>query len=196
MGLFEATKSCMTKSFQFSGRASRSEFWKFILFVLLVSIALVIVNSAIFGPTVTQEFRISVDQTGQQNQSLGIKQSYNGGLLGSIFLVLMVLPWFAAAWRRLHDTGRAGWNCLLPFVAGVLAALVFFLTSTVVPIDASALPGGIDMPPTIRVPQSGLAFFIAWLLPVVAMITVTTWLARRSSPGPNRYGPNPHEVPQ
>lgn len=196
MRLIEATKSCLTKAFQFSGRASRSEFWKFILFIILVSIGLIIVNSLIVGPTITQELRVGIDHSGQQSQNLFFKKTYNGGWPGSIFLTLMVLPWFAAAWRRLHDIGRAGWNCLLPFAAGAIGAVIIFMTSSNVPIDTAALPEGFEIGTSIRVPQSIFAFLIAWLLPVVSMIIVTVWLARRSQPGPNRYGPNPHEALQ
>ncbi len=40
MGFFAAIKTCFQKYFEFSGRASRSEFWFFILFYIIVSSAL------------------------------------------------------------------------------------------------------------------------------------------------------------
>ena len=50
MTLGGAVKNCFRNYATFSGRASRSEFWKFILFCLLVGILLTILNSLLFGP--------------------------------------------------------------------------------------------------------------------------------------------------
>lgn len=50
MGFVEAVKTCFRKYFKFSGRARRSEFWWFTLFVTLVSIVLGVLD-AIFFPT-------------------------------------------------------------------------------------------------------------------------------------------------
>ena len=47
MTLFEAVKVCYGKYVTFSGRATRSEFWKFIVFMFLVLVALVIINSVL-----------------------------------------------------------------------------------------------------------------------------------------------------
>ena len=44
MTFFEAIRTCLTKYADFNGRASRSEFWWFMLFCTLVSVALMYVS--------------------------------------------------------------------------------------------------------------------------------------------------------
>ena len=193
MNLVEAVKSCFTQYATFSGRASRYEFWNFILFLFLVSIILTIVNSLLFGPTITQEFVVTIDGNGEQTQGMKQEISYDGGLLSNVFGFLIILPWLAVTWRRLHDTGRPGWYGLLPFAVSAVVFALIYLTSVPVPIDTSQVPAGIEMPSTTRVPANGLLFFLFWLIAVGSFILVTIWLCRASEPSSNKYGPNPNE---
>jgi uncharacterized membrane protein YhaH (DUF805 family) len=91
----------------FSGRARRREYWFFVLFNILISIALGLVDLAI----------------GTFDEDSGI------GLLGGIYALAVLLPSIAVAVRRLHDTGRSGWWFLLVLIplVGPLVLLVFML---------------------------------------------------------------------
>ncbi len=44
MTFVDAVKTCLTKYADFNGRASRSEYWWYVLFIMLASLALSIVN--------------------------------------------------------------------------------------------------------------------------------------------------------
>lgn len=99
MSFFEAVAACLSKYATFSGRASRAEFWWFVLFTLL---AAMIIN-ALFAPFLGQ-------QTG-----LG---------LAMIFLVLMLLPSLAVGARRLHDMNASGWWQLL-HISGVGSLILY-----------------------------------------------------------------------
>lgn len=194
MTIDEATKMCFKKYINFSGRATRPEFWKFMLFILLVSIGLTIINSMIFGPTYVEKIRISVNMAGEQSQDVFRGKKYDAGWFGAIFSLATFVPLVAAAWRRLHDTGRRGVFVFLP-IAGLAAAyLILLLTSQNVPIDTSALPEGALVPGNVRMPNSSISFFAGILLPFGTLITLIVLLARRSQSGPNAYGPNPNEV--
>ena len=48
MTFFESIRTCLTKYAEFNGRASRSEFWWFALFITLVSAALVYVHQNLY----------------------------------------------------------------------------------------------------------------------------------------------------
>jgi DNA-binding CsgD family transcriptional regulator len=48
MTFFESIRTCLTKFAEFNGRASRSEFWWFALFITLVSAALVYVHQNLY----------------------------------------------------------------------------------------------------------------------------------------------------
>lgn len=94
---------------QFNGRASRSEFWWFQLFIVIVSIPLYVLG-------------FIAGYTGSQTLALA-----STGLSAVMWLALIV-PLIAVTVRRLHDTDRSGWWYLLmlvPFVG--LVVLVFML---------------------------------------------------------------------
>lgn len=90
----------------FSGRARRKEFWMFVLFSWIISIALSIVDRA-----------------------AGLTNSTGSGVLGSIFSLAILIPSLAVAARRLHDTGRsAAWLFLIfAIVIGWIVLLVFYI---------------------------------------------------------------------
>lgn len=90
----------------FHGRARRQEFWFFVLFNLLITVALSIVD-----------------------MSIGTYSSEGGvGVLSGIYGLAVLIPNIAVSVRRLHDTGRAGWWILIglvPFIGGIV--LLIFL---------------------------------------------------------------------
>jgi len=91
----------------FSGRSRRKEYWFFVLFNIIASIVLAMVDSA----------------TGSFNPETGM------GTLGTIYALAVLLPSLAVSVRRLHDTGRSGWWLLLGLVPviGAIVLLVFMV---------------------------------------------------------------------
>jgi uncharacterized membrane protein YhaH (DUF805 family) len=101
MNMPQAIKSCFGKYVTFRGRASRSEYWYFVLFYLIASIVANILDAAIGVPA-----------------------------FSAIVAVVFFLPSLAVSVRRLHDTGRSGWWFLLVFVplVGAIVLIVWFAT--------------------------------------------------------------------
>ena len=97
--------AALKKYADFSGRASRSEYWYFVLFYFLISIVLSIVDAV----------------TGTLNPNTGV------GLLSGVFALAMIVPSISVNVRRLHDIDRSGWWLLLIFaiVIGWIVLLVF-----------------------------------------------------------------------
>jgi uncharacterized membrane protein YhaH (DUF805 family) len=91
----------------FEGRARRREYWWFVLFVIVISIVLAIVDSMM----------------GTYNSEIGY------GIIGGIFALAMLIPSLAVGARRLHDTGRSGWWLLIGLIPliGAIVLIVFFL---------------------------------------------------------------------
>ncbi len=196
MTFVEAVKTCFRKYFTFSGRASRSEFWWFTLFLILGSLVATIVNGIIFGPESAQWFNVTIDDSGNQTQGFSETTTYDGGLIGLVFSIATFLPSVSVTSRRLHDIGRSAWWMLMPIAVGAVTAVLVYLSLTEVSVDQSRIPTGIDGLDTMMIPTNLPVFFFAIFLFFAATIVLIVWLARRSHPAPNQYGPNPNEVPQ
>ncbi len=82
----------------FSGRASRTEFWMFILFNLIVTIAIAMVEGLVSS----------------------------AGMIGLLYGLAVLIPSLAVGARRLHDIGRSGWWQLLVFIP-LIGALVLIV---------------------------------------------------------------------
>ena len=102
MTFSEAISSGFRNYVGFSGRASRSEFWYWVLFSVLVSIALSIIDLAVLSGKTT--------------------------VLSSIWSLATLLPSLAVGVRRLHDTDRSGWWWLISFIplVGIIVLIVFW----------------------------------------------------------------------
>jgi uncharacterized membrane protein YhaH (DUF805 family) len=87
---------------EFTGRASRKEYWMFALFNIIISIGLGVLGGVLQNATRT-----------------------NQGILGNIYSLAVLVPSIAVAIRRMHDTGRSGWWCIVP-----IANLIFACESS------------------------------------------------------------------
>jgi uncharacterized membrane protein YhaH (DUF805 family) len=76
----------------FKGRASRSEYWYFVLFNVIFSIVLGFVSGIVDLP-----------------------------ILYTIYSLVLLIPSIAVAVRRMHDVGKSGWFILIPIYDLILA---------------------------------------------------------------------------
>ena len=168
MGFVQSIKVCLSKYVVFSGRATRSEYWWFVLFVILCNIVFSVLDRAIFGTD---------PETGE-----------GMSVLNPLFQLAVFLPMLAAGWRRLHDTGRPGWYLLLPMALG-FATMIALLSGVAV---FSVLEGGVDDPEVLRGPAAFLGvtgMIVVWVLQLVLTVMMIWWLTRPSEEGANAYGP-------
>lgn len=89
----------------FEGRARRKEYWFFVLFYIIFSLVLALVDE--LAGTVLEGTNI--------------------GLLGTLYGFALLVPSLAVSVRRLHDTGRSGWWLLINLIPliGFIVFLVF-----------------------------------------------------------------------
>ena len=101
MGFGQAISAGFSNYVNFSGRACRSEFWFWFLFIIIADIVAIIIDLA-----------------------LGIQ------LVSSLFGLVTIIPNIAIAIRRLHDLDRTGWWYLLVFIPliGWIILLIWYVT--------------------------------------------------------------------
>ena len=101
----------------FSGRATRSEYWNYLLATIVISIILRIIDS-ILGFNFDFSFGLN----------FGNEKS---GILRSIYSLLVFLPGLAVMVRRLHDVGKSGWFFFIVFtIIGIFWLLILLCTDS------------------------------------------------------------------
>jgi uncharacterized membrane protein YhaH (DUF805 family) len=101
MGFGQAISSGFSNYVNFADRASRSEYWYWVLFIIIAEIVTSIIDYAIGAQVLT-----------------------------GIFGLATLLPNIAVAIRRLHDLDRTGWWIFLGLipVIGTIILLIWFCT--------------------------------------------------------------------
>jgi len=89
MDIQSSIKTCFKKYADFNGRASRSEYWWFQLFYIMV-----IIVAAIFD-------------------SFYIDNRQAMGPVELVSTLILLIPAFSVWARRLHDVGKSGWWMLI-----------------------------------------------------------------------------------
>ena len=110
MNVSESISTCFAKFFEFKGRASRSEYWWFILAMTVLSYLLQIV----------------VGITAIKNAEEG----YFASIGMNILFIVIAIPEISAGARRLHDTGKSGWRQLWALTLIGIIPLIIWLSQT------------------------------------------------------------------
>ena len=118
MGFWEASKVCMKKWVAFSGRATRTEYWNFMLFYLLVFFCALVLLS------------MSWDRMVNTNDEFA---SIITAVLCFVIFILIIflrIASISAAVRRLHDTGRSGWWWWISIIPIIGLIIIIILLCT------------------------------------------------------------------
>ncbi len=98
----------------FSGRSRRREYWSFVLFNLLIGVAVWALLAATYAA--------------------GMSETQMTMIMGPVFMLyglvalVFIIPGIAVTIRRLHDTDRSGWFVLFALIplVGAIFLLVFY----------------------------------------------------------------------
>ena len=161
-----AVTTCLKKYFDFKGRARRSEFWWFALFVIIVTSALTFLSGIV--PAVAY---VSV-----------------------VFTWGTLIPLFAALTRRLHDTGRSGWwvAIMALLCIGYMGSMLFLVGPNIQMFtnvgggDIMAMADAVQSSPVAATVMlcSSLGFMLFFIIDHILAIFDSKW-------GENKYGPSP-----
>ena len=166
MDMTKAAKLFFTNSFDFSGRASRGEFWWAYLAFFIVSTILFVVDGVIVGMIFgfTDNELLSITE----NEFLS-----TNGFFSNIFSLVTFIGWISLTSRRLQDNGHSGWWQLAYLsVIPTIFLWVFFISG--------------DGNPVL------LSFSIIFTIITLALyILILVWLILPPTEDENKWGPNP-----
>ncbi|OHV83715.1 DUF805 domain-containing protein [Rhizobium sp. LCM 4573] len=156
MTFTDAVTTGFRKFAVFSGKAGRSEFWWFAIFVFAGYVLFDLLDGLIFGWPQGADRQL--------------------GIFGILFRLITIVPLVAATWRRLHDAGKSGWYLVLPLavtvftILGMLGGVFGFTMLERVVSDPSALYGPAALIGTVGAAVVGLIYLavlgllVYWLM--------------------------------
>jgi len=102
----------------FTGRASRTEYWMFVLFNIIFSTIAIIIDH-LMGTT----FKID---------SLNGAVNFPYGYFYIVYVLAVLIPGLAVFVRRLHDIGKTGWYFLVAIIplVGAIWLLILLVTES------------------------------------------------------------------
>ena len=130
MGFTDAVRNALMNNYvNFNGRASRSEYWWFFLFTMILQFIALPIDIVVLGYDMMDPGAIQI--------------------VGTIAGLALFLPALCVLVRRLHDLGKSGWwflIALIPFL-GIIVLLVFMVT------EGEQLPNQYGEVPTNTIKQ-------------------------------------------
>ena len=103
MSYFDAVSAGFRNYFDFQGRATRPEFWWFVLFLFLLGLGTAVADA-----------------------SLGLGGEDMTCPINLIASLATLVPSFSVGARRLHDIGRTGWWQLIAFTGIGIFVLIYW----------------------------------------------------------------------
>lgn len=140
MNILNSIKTCVAKSFRFSGRATRSEYWWYLFsYIAVYTISFFL----LFGVRPDEEMEVSV----------------MGDYAFLFGMLVLAFPLLAAGIRRLHDIGRSAWWLFMPPIVGLLTIIGFYTLAS--KLSGTAYSLGVLI--TLFVPAISFFLVLFWL---------------------------------
>lgn len=104
---FGESPSLLFKNYaQFSGRSSRSAYWWYFLWALIIGVGALIIDVSVFG--------------------LDLDDPSASGPIGTITELVLLIPGITLSVRRLHDVNKSGWWSMIAFtVIGIIPLIMW-----------------------------------------------------------------------
>ncbi len=177
-GMGEAFVRFWKKYATFKGRASRGEFWWWIVWLLIITVALGLIPNAfgIFGTGARRTMQDFAD------------------IIERIFNIASFIPMLALSVRRLHDINKPGWllaiYCGVEIIGSILALTGAFLLGALEAVVNGGTPmkyvGHAGASEEATLLGLGL-FFIGIVIMFIIEIIYIVFMASKSNPAGVRY---------
>jgi|TARA_Y100000294_G_C8442108_1_gene291187 uncharacterized membrane protein YhaH (DUF805 family) len=117
MNFIESLITCYKKTFNYRGRASKSEYWWFKLYIILFVISLWYLGRF----------------TGLPLDPYYLSDTQRILLIIPYILLFSLLPLLSAVIRRFHDTNKSGWAVIyavIPFIGPIIVLIMLAVDGT------------------------------------------------------------------
>ena len=175
IGMVDAVKLFIANYFNFSGRASRSEYWWFVLAMVIASFVCGMIDGLFW--TILLSISLGIDNIDDYSEPLVIVSSIIN--LTNLLSLVTFIGWMSLAVRRFHDRGFSGWWV----AAGCIIAIpwtVVFIWSVVELMDI-VMYGG-ELAPAIitaaiitTIPMIAYGIFQLYVLVTPPVDDVNKW---------------------
>lgn len=171
----KAVATCFSKLFTFKGRARRSEYWYFMLFLIILQ-GVMMAGGEFFDTLISFG----------QSQGADVTMKFAGSYLQKVLLWVLYFMGLTVTVRRLHDVDCNGWFILLLYVLPIIITEieVSSLYSVGVAFDSATVSPNV-MAGTLK-SHLMIIFFVT-----IALIASIIIYCKPGTEGPNSYGPDP-----
>ena len=166
-GLWTAIKSGFKNVFNFRGRMRRSDYWMFIVSVIVISVGLL--TGFFYLTECLPLYRSTMNENSYELVFMLLVV-----LLAIVFFIIPLLLMLGATVRRLHDFGHSGLLAWLTFAC---------LVSSIISFSVSIIRYDMDDPSELMV----WVFIITCILVIVTIVLCM----KDSMKGVNQYGDSP-----
>ncbi len=156
----------------FSGRATRMEYWMFVLYSVIFLIVAGIVDF-VAGWHISDE-------------------PQSNGILAFLYKLFVLVPICAVTVRRLHDIGKSGWVFGRYLLCQSAMFIIFLVYLNFAVVDKNLLESiryGTFDPSIFSAPVATVALLIMAFLAIYC-IWLFVFMCRDSQPRENKWGPN------
>lgn len=174
INMIDAVKLFFKNYFNFTGRASRSEYWWFILAFAIVYFVISTIETVFIFATLLDDI---YDDPYSYSTSDILKDSFL--MPSSLFYLAMIIGLLSLAARRLQDRGHSGWWQLANIIPGILFLIPYFA------ILDSIITGG------SFVPGQAIAATIFGIISFGTGVTMIVFLCLPPKEDENKWGRNP-----
>ena len=122
IGMVDAVKLFIANYFNFSGRASRSEYWWFMLAMVIASFVCGMIDGLFW--TILLSISLGIDNIDDYSEPLVIVSSIIN--LTNLLSLVTFIGWMSLAVRRFHDRGFSGWWVAVGYIIAIPWTVVIF----------------------------------------------------------------------
>ena len=189
----------LVKYAQFEGRSRRSEFWLWLLFRFIVSMAMGAVALALLAPFFSQ---MAVHPQMDQAQVMALMA--NMFRIYPLYMLVglgLLVPTLAVAVRRLHDINRSGLWLLMPLGVAVGGLILLMIAGVIFAVSAGVAAAQHNTAAASTAGAAGaigiILGYVVYLIAVFAAeIVMLVFFVTEGTKGPNRFGTDPKATSQ